>query len=103
MGTEAESFEERVIRAKKPALVDFWGSWCIPCKQMEPILEALRGSRPDLEVLKVNVNRNPRLASQYRIMGVPTLVLFQDGEERGRAVGAHSLDQLTRFIEEHLG
>ena len=74
---KTEDFERAVLQARRPTLVDFWGSWCIPCKQMEPVLEALAASRPDLAVVKVNVNRNRPLVSQYRIMGVPTFVLFQ--------------------------
>ncbi len=84
-------------------MVDFWGSWCIPCKQMDPILEAVAEKQPDLAVFDVNVNRNPSLAAKYRIRGVPTLILFQNGEERGRAVGAQTAGQVLKFIEEHLG
>jgi len=102
MEIKAKDFDHKVLQAEKPAVVDFWGSWCIPCKQMEPAVEALRESQVDLEVFEVNVNRNPRLAAQYRIMGVPTFVLFQDGEERGRVIGAQTPDQLMRFIEDHL-
>ncbi len=97
-----DDFEREVLQADKPTLVDFWGSWCIPCKQMEPILETLAASRPDLAVVKVNINRNRRLAIEYRVMGVPTFILFQNGEERGRVVGAHTAAQLQRFINDHL-
>jgi len=102
MELTAKDFDQEVLRAQRPALVDFWGSWCIPCKQMEPVVEALKESHPDLGVFSVNVNRNPRLVAQYRIMGVPTFVLFRDGEERGRVVGAQSPDQLVGFIRDHL-
>lgn len=102
MEITARDFDQKVLQAKKPALVDFWGSWCIPCKQMEPVVEALEDSQLELELFEVNVNRNRGLAAQHRIKGVPTFVLFQDGEERGRVVGAQSPDQLIGFIKEHL-
>ncbi len=97
-----EDFDREVLQAGKPTLVDFWGSWCIPCKQMEPALETLAASRPDLAVVKVNVNRHRALVAEYRVMGVPTFVLFQDGEERGRVVGAQTAEQLAGFIDQHL-
>ena len=102
MEIKAKDFDHKVLQAEKPAMVDFWGSWCIPCKQMAPVMEALQQSQPDLAIFEVNVNRNPRLAAHYRVRGVPTFVLFQDGEERGRVVGAQTADQLIGFIKDRL-
>ncbi|MCD6361498.1 MAG: thioredoxin [Armatimonadetes bacterium] len=102
MEISAKEFDEKVLQADRPVLVDFWGSWCLPCKQMEPILEKLRDSEPDILVFEVNVNRSPRLRSRYQISGVPTLILFRDGEECGRTVGAQSLEQLKTFVSKCL-
>ncbi|MEA3401514.1 MAG: thioredoxin family protein [Armatimonadota bacterium] len=102
MEISARNFDQEVLQADKPVLVDFWGSWCIPCKQMEPTLRKLEDSGFDLEVFQVNVNRNPRLRARYHILGVPTFILFQAGQERGRVVGSQSPDQLIGFIEDHL-
>lgn len=102
MEVTAREFEEKVLKCQRPALVDFWGSWCIPCKQMEPVLEKLSESELDLEVFSVNINRNPGLRMRYRIAGVPTFILFRDGEERGRVVGAQTPEQLVEFVRGHL-
>lgn len=99
---KTEEFERVVLQADRPTLVDFWGSWCIPCKQMEPILHELAAARPDVQFVKVNVNRNRPLVTQHRVMGVPSFVLFADGQERGRVVGAQTAAQLAAFIDRHL-
>jgi thioredoxin 1 len=101
MEISAKNFPQHVLEADGPVLVDFWGSWCIPCKQMEPVVEQLEESGRDLDVFQVNVNRNPQLRARYQIRGVPTFILFQQGEERGRVVGAQTPDQLMRFIDDN--
>ncbi|MGC9318385.1 MAG: thioredoxin family protein [Armatimonadota bacterium] len=102
MELSTKDFDQEVLQADKPVLVDFWGSWCIPCKQMEPTLKQLEDSGFDLEIFQVNVNRNPQLRARYQIMGVPTFILFEAGQERARVVGAQSPDQLLSFIGDHL-
>lgn len=101
MEISAKDFPQQVLGADGPVLVDFWGSWCIPCKQMEPVVEKIEESGRDLDVFQVNVNRNPQLRTRYQIQGVPTFILFQEGEERGRVVGAQTPGQLIRFIDDH--
>lgn len=102
MELKGRDFKEKVVKAKKPVLIDFWGSWCIPCKQMEPIIKKLKEEFQELEVFQVNVNQNPAIANQYHIMGVPSFVLFRDGKELDRMVGAQTADQLKKFLEDNL-
>ncbi len=102
MEVTGKDFREKVIKTKKPVLIDFWGSWCIPCKQMEPIIEKLKEKIQDLAVYQVNVNRNPQLANKYQIMGVPCFLLFKDGEAVGRVIGAQTAEQLEAFIKKSL-
>ena len=102
MEVSAKEFGEKVLASDRPALVNFWGSWCIPCKQMEPVLEELSEGDLDVSIFRVNINRNPGLRAHYQIAGVPKFLMFRDGEERGRIVGAQSPDQLGEFIREHL-
>lgn len=103
MEVAARDFDEQVLQCDRPALVDFWGSWCIPCKQMAPVMEKLRESELDISVFEVNINRNPGLRARYQVSGVPTFVLFRDGTEQGRVVGAQTPEQLLEFIRGHVG
>ena len=95
------SFEE-IIGADKPVLVDFWAEWCGPCRMVGPILEEVAAEQDDISVAKLNVDENPQSAMQYDVMSIPTLIVFQDGVEKKRLVGAHSkaalLDELTQFL-----
>ena len=91
-----------VMAPDGPVLVNFWGSWCIPCKQMEPVLEKLSEGDLAVSIFRANINRNPGLRAHHQIAGVPSFLMFRDGEERGRIVGAQSPQQLEDFIREHM-
>jgi len=80
-----------------PVLVDFWAEWCAPCKQMLPVLEEV-DEVEDVTILKVNVEENSELVQAFGIQAIPTIILFEDGEESGRIMGAVSTDTLTEFI-----
>jgi thioredoxin 1 len=94
------SFSDEVLGASGPVLVEFWGSWCPPCKMMEPVLEALAERLAGrVKVCKLNIDQYPAFRSTYHIMGVPTFVVFEGGKPVRRAIGAHSLQQLLGMID----
>lgn len=95
-----KNFDEEVLDADKPVLVDFWSSWCPPCKMTEPVVESLAEERKTtLKVGKVQVDQNPLTANRYEVMGVPTFVLFRDGEVLVRRSGALAKRQLAEMID----
>jgi len=83
-------------------VVDFWAAWCGPCRMIAPVIEELAASRTDVRFAKLNVDQNPRTASAYRAMSIPLLVLFKDGVEKGRVVGAVPRNKIEVAIREHL-
>ncbi len=96
-------FEELVLDSDRPVLVDFWASWCPPCKMMQPVMEKLSVKVNDwADVYSVNIDRNPTLASQYQISGVPTFVAFAGGEPIDRKTGALTENQLTALLKKAL-
>jgi len=98
------SFEQEVLKADKPVLVDFWAEWCAPCRLLAPTVEAVAQQFSDTAiVLKLNVDDNPATAGQYGIKGIPTLILFKGGVEADRVVGATSKDNIARMIDRALG
>lgn len=100
MRITSENFENQVLRAEKPVLVDFYAVWCGPCKMLAPIMEELESSREDILVGKVNVDEAPDLTRQFSITAVPTIMLFKDGKEAKRTAGFMSREELEQFINE---
>jgi thioredoxin 1 len=94
------SFDEDVLKAEGLVLVDFWAEWCGPCKMIAPVLEELSVEYGEkLKVCKMDVDANPDTAPKYGIRGIPTLILFNNGEAAGTKVGALSKSQLAEFID----
>lgn len=98
-----QDFKQAIESAQNPVLIDFWAEWCGPCKMMNPVLESLA---QDLEgtitVAKVNVDENPEIAKRYNIRGIPTLMLFSNGEPIAQRSGAASRKQVQAFVDQAL-
>ena len=92
------NFHEEVLNSDKPVLLDFWASWCGPCRMVGPIVEEIAGERSDIKVGKVNVEEEPELARQFRIMSIPTLMTFKDGKVVNQSAGAKPKSQILAML-----
>ncbi len=97
------SFEEQVLQSQTPVLVDYWAEWCGPCKMIAPILEEISADYEDrLTIAKLNIDDNPQTPPKYGIRGIPTLMLFKNGNVEATKVGALSKSQLMAFIDSNI-
>src|ERR687889_52133 len=93
------NFQAEVIESEAPVLVDFWAPWCGPCRVVAPVLEEIAGERPDLRIVKLNVDDNQQTAAQFGILAIPTMILFRNGAEAKRIQGAMPKKRLEAELE----
>lgn len=98
INVKSENFEQQVMRSEKPVLLDFWASWCGPCRMVGPILEEIAREHDDIRVCKVNVDEEPALAAQFQIMSIPTLMVVKNGKVVNSALGARPKAQILEML-----
>ena len=94
-----QNFKETIENSDKPVLVDFWASWCGPCQMLAPIIEELDAELTDVLVAKVDVDQEQSLAMDYKVVSIPTLLLFKNGEVAERMIGFHDKDEITELLK----
>lgn len=92
------NFHEEILNADKPVLLDFWASWCGPCRMVAPTIEEIANERSDIKVCKVNVDEQPELAGRFGIMSIPTLVVMKNGKVTNQAMGARPKSQILALL-----
>ena len=98
MQVNKNNSQDEVLNSDKPVLVDFWASWCGPCRMVAPILEEIAAERSDVKVCKINVDEEPELASRYKVMSIPTLLVVKEGQVVNQAVGARPKSQILSLL-----
>lgn len=99
---ETADFDEKVLNAGKPVVVDFWAEWCGPCKMIAPSLEEISNERDDVTIAKVDMDANPELAAKYGVRSIPTLLMFKDGEAVAVQVGASPKNKIADWISQQV-
>ena len=93
-----ENFESEVLNSDKPVLVDFWATWCGPCRMVSPVVDEIAEERSDVKVGKINVDEQPELANRFGIMSIPTLMVFRDGKVADQAVGVRPKNLIEAML-----
>ncbi len=97
------SFEDNVLKARNPVLVDFWAEWCGPCKMIAPMLDEIATEYKDkVTIAKINIDENPKTPQRFNVRGIPTLILFKNGQVEGQKVGALRKSDLAAFLDTKL-
>ena len=97
-----ETFDTHVLKRDKPVLVEFWATWCGPCRMVAPVLEQIAGERADVEIVKLNYDEEPAIGQRYGVMGLPTMLLFRDGQPVRQFVGARPKARLQAELDDAL-
>ena len=98
MHINKDNFHKEVLNSDKPVLLDFFASWCGPCRMVGPILDEIAAEREDIKVCKVNIDEQPELASQFRVMSIPTLMVLREGQVVGQSIGAKPKHQILAMV-----
>jgi thioredoxin 1 len=93
------NFQAEVIESDQPVLVDFWAPWCGPCRVVAPVLEEIAAERPDLKIVKLNVDENQQTAAAFQVLSIPTLILFKHGQVAKKVIGAYPKRKLEAELE----
>ena len=93
------NFQAEVIESERPVLVDFWAPWCGPCRVVAPVLEEIASERPDLRIVKLNVDDNQQTAASFQVLSIPTLILFKGGQPVKTVIGAYPKNKLEQELE----
>jgi thioredoxin 1 len=93
------NFQAEVIESETPVLVDFWAPWCGPCRVVAPVLEEIAGERPDLRIVKLNVDDNQQTAAAFEVLSIPTMILFKNGQVAKKIIGAYPKRKLEAELE----
>lgn len=93
------NFNEEVLQSDVPVLVDFWATWCMPCKMIAPVIDELAAEAVGYKVGKVDVDQEPELARQYRVMSIPTILVFKNGQVAASSVGVQSKEELEKLLK----
>ena len=94
-----ENFEQEVLKSEQPVLLDFWASWCGPCRMLGPILDELAAENPDVKVVKINTDEQMELAAQFNVMSIPALFVVKNGEVTNQAVGVQPKERLLELLK----
>jgi len=99
-----DNFDEMILRSKQPVIADLWAEWCAPCRMLAPTMDEIANIfKGKINIVKINVDETPELATELSVMNIPTLIFFKDGKEAGRLIGLNTKEHIKKKIEEYFG